>query len=101
LREFNRVLKPGGRFVNLETSQPASGAFRWLFHLYVKLFVKPVGSLISGSKAGYGYLANTIPRFYRAEQLAAIMEEAGFTISGVRRLTLGAAAIHECVKRGR
>jgi demethylmenaquinone methyltransferase/2-methoxy-6-polyprenyl-1,4-benzoquinol methylase len=97
-QEFNRVLKPGGRFVNLETSQPASRILRWLFHLYVKLFVKSVGSLISGSRAGYGYLSSTIPRFYAAEELAGIMEEAGFNMAIVRRLSFGAAAIHKGVK---
>lgn len=97
-REFHRVLRPGGHFVNLETSQPSSRLFRWFFHLYVKLFVKSVGSLISGSKAGYGYLSTTIPRFYSAEELSGIMEEAGFGASVARRLSLGAAAIHEGIK---
>ncbi len=35
-REFYRILKPGGRFVNLETSQPASALIRRLFHLYIR-----------------------------------------------------------------
>jgi demethylmenaquinone methyltransferase/2-methoxy-6-polyprenyl-1,4-benzoquinol methylase len=96
--EFNRVLKPGGRFVNLETSQPVSGLLRRMFHLYVRLFVKSIGSLISGSKAGYAYLSATIPRFYSAEELAGIMKDAGFTIGDIRRLSLGAAAIHEGIK---
>jgi demethylmenaquinone methyltransferase/2-methoxy-6-polyprenyl-1,4-benzoquinol methylase len=100
-REFNRVLRPGGRFVNLETSQPPSRLFRWCFHLYVKLFVKSVGSLISGSKAGYGYLSTTIPRFYSAGELSGIMEEAGFEASVARKLSLGAAAIHEGIKNER
>ncbi|MFQ5888184.1 MAG: ubiquinone/menaquinone biosynthesis methyltransferase, partial [Candidatus Hydrothermarchaeales archaeon] len=64
LREFHRLLKPGGRFVNLETSQPRSRLLRKLFHFYIKLTVKPIGSLLSGSKAGYSYLSYTIPRFY-------------------------------------
>jgi demethylmenaquinone methyltransferase/2-methoxy-6-polyprenyl-1,4-benzoquinol methylase len=101
LQEFNRVLKPGGRFVNLETSQPSSRLLRSLFHLFVRLFVKSVGSLISGSKAGYAYLSTTIPRFYTAEELSGIMEQAGFRIDNVRRLSLGVAAIHQGVKRGR
>jgi len=100
-REFNRVLKPGGRFVNLETSQPSFRLLRWFFHLYVKLFVKAVGSLISGSKAGYGYLSTTIPRFYTARELSGIMEEAGFEADTARRLLLGAAAIHESIKNER
>ncbi|MFW9966285.1 MAG: ubiquinone/menaquinone biosynthesis methyltransferase, partial [Candidatus Thorarchaeota archaeon] len=57
LREFRRVLRPGGRFVNLETSQPQSRLIRWLFHLYIRMTVKSLGSFISGSKSGYAYLS--------------------------------------------
>jgi demethylmenaquinone methyltransferase/2-methoxy-6-polyprenyl-1,4-benzoquinol methylase len=100
LREFHRVLKPGGRFVNLETSQPPSRVLRSLFHSYVGLVVSPVGSLISGSKAGYAYLSSTIPRFYKMEELAGIMKQAGFGSVVMRRLSLGAAAVHRGVKNG-
>jgi demethylmenaquinone methyltransferase/2-methoxy-6-polyprenyl-1,4-benzoquinol methylase len=96
--ELHRVLKPGGLFVNLETSQPDSAFIRKCFHLYVKLLVKPVGRLISGSNVAYAYLSRTIPRFYAAEELASIMREAGFSEVYFRRLLLGAAAIHEARK---
>ena len=65
--EFCRVLKPGGHFINLETSQPSSSLIRRLYHSYVRLFVKPVGNLVSGASAGYAYLSHTIPRFYPPE----------------------------------
>ncbi len=93
--EFWRVLKPGGWFINLETSQPSSLLIRRLFHAYVKLFVKPVGGLISGSYRGYGYLAHTIPRFYPPEQLSDIMFQAGFKNVSYRKLMFGIVAIHQ------
>jgi len=96
--EFHRVLKPGGRFVNVETSQPPAGIVRVLFHAYVRTFVQPLGARISGSRTGYAYLASTIPRFYPAETLARILAEAGFAPVAFRRLFLGAAAVHEAVK---
>lgn len=92
--EFRRVLRPGGRFVNLETSQPRSRIVRALFHAYIRLVVRRVGALISGSQAGYAYLGTTIPRFYPAEELAAVLKEAGFSQVRVKRLMFGAAAIH-------
>lgn len=93
-RELHRVLRPGGRFVNLETSQPPRRLIRAIFHAYVRAFVRPLGFRISGSRAGYAYLASTIPRFYGAETLAGILRAAGFGEVTFRRLTFGAAAIH-------
>jgi len=96
--ELHRVLKGGGLFVNLETSQPASPLMRRCFHLYVRLLVIPVGRSISGSNAAYAYLARTIPRFYAADELAGIMRDAGFGEVHFRHLLLGAVAIHEARK---
>ena len=96
--EFRRVLKPGGRFVNLETSQPSSRIVRRLFHLFVKLFVRPVGETISGSGRSYSYLSSTIPRFYPPEELMGIMKQAGFENGGIHRMSCGVVAIHQGVK---
>jgi len=92
--EFRRVLGPGGRFVNLETSQPRAAIVRALFHAYVKILVKRIGTRISGSRAGYAYLATTIPRFYGPAELAGILKEAGFASVSAKALMFGAAAIH-------
>ncbi len=97
-REFLRVLKPGGSFINLETSQPKNAVIRWLFQRYVKTFVAPIGRLISGTGAGYKYLSNTIPRFYPAPELAQLFRDAGFSSVDVQSPFLGAAAIHTAIK---
>ncbi|MFC2156220.1 ubiquinone/menaquinone biosynthesis methyltransferase [Acidobacteriota bacterium] len=96
--EFHRVLKPGGMFMNLETSQPRSQLVRSLFHLYAKTIIKPVGYALSGSKSGYAYLAHTIPRFYDAPTLADILSESGFSQVEFDRRLLGIAAIHTAIK---
>jgi demethylmenaquinone methyltransferase/2-methoxy-6-polyprenyl-1,4-benzoquinol methylase len=98
-QEFHRILKPGGRFINLETSQPKSPVVRRLLHLYVKTIVKPVGYRLSGSRAGYAYLAATIPRFYPAQELAVLLGQAGFRMVTFEHLFLGAAAIHTSIKQ--
>jgi demethylmenaquinone methyltransferase/2-methoxy-6-polyprenyl-1,4-benzoquinol methylase len=97
-KEFYRVLKPGGHFINLETSQPPFYLFRKGFHLYVKLFVKLLGSNISGSKTAYAYLARSMTLFYPAENLADIIKQSGFEEVNFQRLAFGAAAIHHSRK---
>lgn len=97
-REFYRILKPEGRFVNLETSQPPSRLMRKLFHLYVRLIVRPLGQIISGSRAGYLYLSQTIPRFYSAEEFVDIIRQAGFMKVNFHYMMAGIVAIHKAVK---
>jgi demethylmenaquinone methyltransferase/2-methoxy-6-polyprenyl-1,4-benzoquinol methylase len=93
-REFHRVLTPGGIFIHLETSQPVSRRLRSLFHTYVKALVRPLGSLLSGSSAGYKYLAHTIPRFYPAAELTALLFRAGFSQVDCRPFLFHIAALH-------
>ena len=96
--EFYRILKPGGRFVNLETSRPSFWPVKMCFNLYVRLFVKSIGSCISGSRDAYTYLATTIPRFYSAEELADIICQAGFDKVTFQQYIFGAVAIHQAMK---
>ncbi len=98
LEEFIRILKPGGFFINLETSQPAAKLMRKLFHLYVKWIVKSVGWILSGSKAGYRYLSYTIPRFYAPDEFAKILLQSGFSRVEYRKLLFGISAIHVAEK---
>jgi demethylmenaquinone methyltransferase/2-methoxy-6-polyprenyl-1,4-benzoquinol methylase len=98
LREFRRVLKPGGRFVNLETSQPHLTPLRIAFRLYTKQVIKLVGRIISGSKTGYAYLAHTVSRFFNADDLSDILYESGFSKVNYKTMTFGAVAIHRAVK---
>ena len=96
--EYYRVLKPGGCFVNLETSQPSLWPVRKCFHAYIGLFVKAIGSRVSGSRTAYAYLTSTIPRFYSAEELADVMRQASFEKVTFRRCLFGAVAIHQAFK---
>ncbi|MHC4121105.1 MAG: ubiquinone/menaquinone biosynthesis methyltransferase [Planctomycetota bacterium] len=96
--EYYRVLKPGGHFVNVETSQPSLWLIRKCFHTYIKLLVRAIGSRISGTRNAYTYLATTIPRFYPAEELAEIMREAGFEKVTFQKLLFGVVAIHRASK---
>ncbi len=98
LKEFYRVLKPGGRFVNLETSQPESKIVRFFFHQYVKFFVRNIGAMLSASIPAYKYLSYTIPRFYTAESFSTFIRRAGFSSVSAHLMCNGGVALHEAVK---
>lgn len=98
MEEFSRILKPGGHFVNLETSQPSAKMIRQFFHYYVKWIVKPLGWILSGSKAGYRYLSFTIPRFYAPDEFVQILRQSGYSEVEYTQLLLGVSAIHVAKK---
>jgi demethylmenaquinone methyltransferase/2-methoxy-6-polyprenyl-1,4-benzoquinol methylase len=94
LGEIRRVIRPGGRFVIVETSQPGSGLLRAGFHTYLRAAVAPLGGLVSGHKTAYRYLAESARNFYRVDELCAMLSEAGFGEIRVEKLLGGVAAIH-------
>ena len=98
LNEILRVLKPGGSFIIVESSQPKSRFIRFLDHLYLRLWVFPTGYLISGNKGAYRYLAESTRHFYSAEEMQGFLLKAGFKQATARRLFFGAAAIYSAEK---
>ena len=94
LAEVRRVLRPGGRFVVLETSQPDNPVLRGVFHLYMRLGVATVGGWISGQRTAYRYLATSAREFHSAGQVSQMLATAGFASVCVRPLIGGIAAIH-------
>ena len=98
LAEVFRVLRPGGRFVVVESSQPESKVIRWLFHVYLRGFVFPAGWWISGNKAAYKYLTESAARFFTPSEVKDLLKAGGFREVTYRPLLFGAAGIHVAVK---
>jgi demethylmenaquinone methyltransferase/2-methoxy-6-polyprenyl-1,4-benzoquinol methylase len=96
-REFRRVLKPGGRFVNLETTGIRSRLIRALMRIYLDRFVGRIAGFISGSKPAYAYLAGSIRTFYSAKELRNLLLEAGFSSVEFRKLFPAVVAVHVAV----
>jgi demethylmenaquinone methyltransferase/2-methoxy-6-polyprenyl-1,4-benzoquinol methylase len=94
LAEVFRVLKPGGRYVIVESSQPWNRLIRATFHFYVRTFVKCVGILLSGNRSAYRYLAESMVDYFSPEQVREMLLKAGFRNVTYRPLLLGAAGIH-------
>ena len=98
LTEIVRVIKPGGRFVIVESSQPKSSLIKKLFHIYLRIYVAKIGALISGNKGAYNYLAESATRFYTPGEIKDMLVKAGFSRVDYRPLFFGAAGIHIAVK---
>jgi demethylmenaquinone methyltransferase/2-methoxy-6-polyprenyl-1,4-benzoquinol methylase len=100
IAEILRVLKPGGRFVIAESSQPRPNArvIRYFHRRYLKHFIPFIGKLVSGNRIAYTYLGNSAANYYGAEELSDLLLRSGFSAVTFKRLFVGAAAIHVAVK---
>ena len=98
LSEIVRVLKKGGQFVIVESSQPPNKLIRQLDYFYLRTFVRWMGTLLSKNKAAYNYLTESASKFYTAEELGHLLVRAGCSAVSVKRLFFGATAIHVAVK---
>lgn len=94
LKELWRILKPGGRAAILEFSTPVVPGFRKLFQLYFTRVLPRIGGILSGSRAAYEYLPDSVSRFPDQKRLAALMREVGFEEVEYKNLTGGVAALH-------
>jgi demethylmenaquinone methyltransferase/2-methoxy-6-polyprenyl-1,4-benzoquinol methylase len=97
LRELARVLRRGGRLGCLEITRP-TGALRPLFRLWFDGLVPLAGRVLPGGSA-YTYLPASVKRFPGPEDLAAVMERAGFSTIRWKLLGGGIVALHTAVKR--
>jgi demethylmenaquinone methyltransferase/2-methoxy-6-polyprenyl-1,4-benzoquinol methylase len=93
IAETTRVLRPGGRLVILEITQPRRPPLSYFYGLWFDRLVPALGT-IAGDSAAYSYLPESVRSFPPPEGLAALMEAAG--LERIRWLILagGIIAIH-------
>ena len=96
--EMHRVLRPGGRLMCLEFSQPAWPPFRTLYDAYSFLIMPLLGEVIAGSRKAYMHLPESIRSFPLPDELATLLREVGFEQVSFRRFTNGIAVAHLGVK---
>jgi demethylmenaquinone methyltransferase/2-methoxy-6-polyprenyl-1,4-benzoquinol methylase len=98
LASMYRVLKPGGRLIVLEFSQPLSPGLSKLYDAYSFNVVPMMGRLIAHDEASYRYLVESIRKHPDQPQLKALMEQAGFERVHYFNLSGGIVALHKGYK---
>jgi demethylmenaquinone methyltransferase / 2-methoxy-6-polyprenyl-1,4-benzoquinol methylase len=98
LREMYRVLKPGGRAVILEFSNPRSQLFRKLYYFYFQKILPTLGGLLS-KRSAYQYLPDSVIEFPSQEEFSQMMGDAGFQRLQHVDQTFGIATVYVGDKR--
>jgi len=93
LKEFRRVLKPGGRFACLEFSHMTSPALQKIYDAYSFGVIPRMGEIVTGDRDSYQYLIESIRRFPDQSSFAQRIEGAGFSRVSVLNFTGGVAAL--------
>jgi demethylmenaquinone methyltransferase/2-methoxy-6-polyprenyl-1,4-benzoquinol methylase len=94
LREFRRVLKPGGRFACLEFSHMTHRVLQDAYDAYSFNVIPAMGELVTGDKASYQYLVESIRRFPNQQDFAERIRAAGFSQVNYWNYSGGAACLH-------
>lgn len=76
--EFYKVLKVKGKVTIIEFRMPSNKLVGSIYKFYFKNILPKVGGIISGDKAAYNYLPDSVEEFDKSINLAGLLSNSGF-----------------------
>lgn len=98
ISEIYRVLKPNGKILVLEFSQPTGFPFKQVYQFYFKNILPTLGKLVSKDSSAYTYLPESVNAFPSGKAFTSVLEKTGFTQTSFRPVTFGVATIYQGTK---
>ncbi len=94
LREFRRVLRPGGHLLVLDFSMPENPLLAALYRPYLHHVLPRIAGCITGNSAAYDYLGESIEAFPRGEAFLSLLRDCGYHSPAQLPLFCGIASIY-------
>lgn len=98
LASMQRVLKPGGKLLVLEFSEPAHPQLKRIYDRYSFSVIPKIGERVAKDSASYQYLVESIRRHPNQPALRAMMKNAGLDSVRIHNLLGGIVALHIGIK---
>jgi len=96
LREFRRVLRPGGQLIILEFSCPKNPIIAALYTFYFKYVMTTLGTLLTGGdRASFRYFYASVKNFIWGDDFLSHLRAAGFQDAAFKTQTFGISTIYQ------
>jgi demethylmenaquinone methyltransferase/2-methoxy-6-polyprenyl-1,4-benzoquinol methylase len=99
LREFARVVRPGGQLLVCEFSRPRPAPIRVGYRWYLHRVLPRLARRVSSNPEAYLYLQETIDAWPDQRTLAGMIAESGWSDVAWRNMTFGVVALHHAVRQ--
>ena len=93
LAEMRRILRPDGLVLILDFSVPLP-PLRWIYRPYLHHVLPRVAALLTGKKAAYDYLGDSIEQFPQGPAMCVLLEDAGFSEPEYETLSGGIVSLY-------
>jgi demethylmenaquinone methyltransferase/2-methoxy-6-polyprenyl-1,4-benzoquinol methylase len=94
LLEMKRVLKPGGKLIVLECTNPKLPVIKNFYNFYLKVITPWIGRMISKNNDAYQYLNESVQKFPEGKDFVQILNKLGYKSASCKTLSLGISNIY-------
>jgi demethylmenaquinone methyltransferase/2-methoxy-6-polyprenyl-1,4-benzoquinol methylase len=90
-------LRPGGHLLVLDFSVPPP-PLRWIYRPYLHYVLPRLAAILTGEKAAYEYLGDSIENFPQGAQMCDLIESAGFSAARCQSLSGGIVSLYTAAR---